>query len=112
MALVWLPVSSTLHVERHKADQPRRQYSFREFRVDMLGKVMTFGMILVAAVEAVMPGTVPESGMILVLLVGANILVAYRHNHDAIAAQSTLVLLAVGSTAGTEFGEVGVAGPA
>ncbi len=49
-------------------------------------------------------------GMILVLLVGANILVAYRHNHDAIAAQSTLVLLAVGSTAGTEFGEVGVAG--
>ena len=49
-------------------------------------------------------------GLILVLLVGANILVAYRHNHDAIAAQSTLVLLAVGSTAGTEFGEVGVAG--
>ena len=47
---------------------PRRQYSFREFRVDMLGKVMTFGMILVAAVEAFMPGTVPESGMILVLL--------------------------------------------
>ena len=49
-------------------------------------------------------------GVILVLLVGANILVAYRHNHDAIAAQSTLVLLAVGSTAGTEFGEAGVAG--
>lgn len=49
-------------------------------------------------------------GVILVLLVGVNILVAYRHNHDAIAAQSTLVLLAVGSTAGTEFGEAGVAG--
>jgi len=49
-------------------------------------------------------------GVVLVLLVGVNIFVAYRHNHDAIAAQSTLVLLAVGSTAGTEFGEVGVAG--
>ena len=48
-------------------------------------------------------------GMVLLLLVGVNIFVAYRHNHDAIAAQSTLVLLAVGSTAGTEFGEVGVA---
>ena len=49
-------------------------------------------------------------GVVLILLVGVNIFVAYRHNHDAIAAQSTLVLLAVGSTAGTEFGEVGVAG--
>ena len=49
-------------------------------------------------------------GVVLLLLVGVNILVAYRHDHDAIAAQSTLVLLAVGSTAGTEFGEVGVAG--
>ena len=49
-------------------------------------------------------------GVVLLLLVGVNIFVAYRHNHDAIAAQSTLVLLAVGSTAGTEFDEVGVAG--
>ena len=49
-------------------------------------------------------------GVVLLILVGVNIFVAYRHNHDAIAAQSTLVLLAVGSTAGTEFGEVGVAG--
>jgi len=49
-------------------------------------------------------------GGVLLLLVGVNIFVAYRHDHDAIAAQSTLVLLAIGSTAGTEFGEVGVAG--
>jgi len=49
-------------------------------------------------------------GVVLLLLVGVNIFVAYRHDHDAIAAQSTLVLLAIGSTAGTEFGEVGVAG--
>ena len=48
-------------------------------------------------------------GLILLFLVGVNILVAYRHNNDAIAAQSTLVLLAIGSTAGTEFGEIGVA---
>ncbi|MCH1591765.1 MAG: hypothetical protein L7R66_02100 [Candidatus Thalassarchaeaceae archaeon] len=49
-------------------------------------------------------------GVVLLLLVGANISIAYRHDHDAIAAQSTLVLLAIGSTAGTEFGEAGVAG--
>ena len=48
-------------------------------------------------------------GIVLLLLVVVNILVAYRHDHDAIAAQSTLVLLAIGSTAGTEFGELGVA---
>ena len=48
-------------------------------------------------------------GIVLLLLVVINILVAYRHDHDAIAAQSTLVLLAIGSTAGTEFGELGVA---
>jgi hypothetical protein len=49
-------------------------------------------------------------GVALLLLVGVNIAIAYRHDHDAIAAQSTLVLLAIGSTAGTEFGEAGVAG--
>jgi len=49
-------------------------------------------------------------GVFLLLLVGVNISVAYRHDQDAIAAQSTLVLLAIGSTAGTEFGELGVAG--
>ena len=48
-------------------------------------------------------------GLALLFLVGVNILVAYRYDHDAIAAQSTLVLLAIGSTAGTEFGENGVA---
>ncbi len=48
-------------------------------------------------------------GLVLLLLVVVNIFVAYRHDHDAIAAQSTLVLLAIGSTAGTEFGEEGVA---
>ena len=48
-------------------------------------------------------------GILLLLLVGLNIWIAYRHDHDAIAAQSTLVLLAIGSAAGTEFGELGVA---
>ena len=48
-------------------------------------------------------------GIVLLLLVVVNVWVAYRHDHDAIAAQSTLVLLAIGSTAGTEFGELGVA---
>ena len=48
-------------------------------------------------------------GISLLVLVGLNIYVSYRHDQDAIAAQSTLVLLAIGSTAGTEFGETGVA---
>ena len=48
-------------------------------------------------------------GLLLLFLVSLNIYIAYRHNQDAIAAQSTLVLLAIGSTAGTEFGEGGVA---
>ncbi len=49
-------------------------------------------------------------GGLLLLLVGVNVLVAYRHDHDAIAAQSTLVLLAIASTAGSVLGESGVAG--
>ncbi|MCH1592310.1 MAG: hypothetical protein L7R66_04885 [Candidatus Thalassarchaeaceae archaeon] len=48
-------------------------------------------------------------GILLLLVVGLNIAVSYRHDHDAIAAQSTLVLLAVGSTAGSLFGQEGVA---
>ena len=48
--------------------------------------------------------------LILISLVSVNIYVAYRHNHDAIAAQSTLVLLAIGSSTGSILGEEGVAG--
>ena len=40
-------------------------------------------------------------GVLLLITVGLNILLSYRYNHDAIAAQSTLVLLDVGSTAGS-----------
>ena len=49
-------------------------------------------------------------GGLLLALVAINVFVAYRHDHDAIAAQSTLVLLAIGSTAGSVLGEMGVAG--
>ena len=49
-------------------------------------------------------------GALLLALVAVNLLIAYRHDHDAIAAQSTLVLLAIGSTAGSVLGEMGVAG--
>jgi hypothetical protein len=48
-------------------------------------------------------------GVLLLITVGLNIVVSYRYNHDAIAAQSTLVLLAVGSTAGSLYGQEGVA---
>lgn len=56
-----------------------------------------------------LPISVEVLAVLLLLLVGLNIFVAYRHDHDAIAAQATLVLLAIGSTAGSIGGEVGVA---
>ena len=48
-------------------------------------------------------------GALLLVTVGLNIVLSYRYDHDAIAAQSTLVLLAVGSTAGSLYGQQGVA---
>ena len=48
-------------------------------------------------------------GIFLLSLVGLNVYLSYRHKHDAIAAQSTLILLAIGSAAGYGFGEIGIA---
>ena len=49
-------------------------------------------------------------GIFLMLLIGFNILIAQRHDDDAIAAQATLVLLALGSATGALYDELGVAG--
>ncbi|MDP6742031.1 MAG: hypothetical protein QF544_03085 [Candidatus Thalassarchaeaceae archaeon] len=49
-------------------------------------------------------------GGILLSLVALNVWISYHHNEDAIAAQATLVLLAIGSGAGAVYGELGVAG--
>ncbi len=57
----------------------------------------------------VLPISVEILAIVLLLLVALNVFIAYRHDHDAIAAQATLVLLAIGSTAGSIGGEVGVA---
>ena len=51
----------------------------------------------------------PQLGGSLIALVGVNILVGYRHKHDAIMAQATLVSLALASAAGSVGGEMGVA---
>ena len=48
-------------------------------------------------------------GISLLAIVAVNVFIAQRHNEDAIAAQATLVLLAVGSAAGAIYGEMGVA---
>ena len=48
-------------------------------------------------------------GGMLLCLVALNIWVSYHHDEDAIAAQATLVLLAIGSGAGAVYGEIGVA---
>ena len=50
-----------------------------------------------------------QLGGSLIALVGVNILVGYRHKHDAIMAQATLVSLALASAAGSIGGELGVA---
>lgn len=55
-----------------------------------------------------LPLGLSEVGIALCMLVIFNVLLAYRHNSDAIAAQATLVLLAIGSTAGSVAGEDGV----
>lgn len=54
------------------------------------------------------PGASESLGALLVALVGLNVALAFRHNEDAIAAQSALVLFAVGSSAGAVYGEVGI----
>ncbi len=56
-----------------------------------------------------LPISVEVLAIVLLLLVVLNVFIAYRHDHDAIAAQATLVLLAIGSTAGSIGGELGVA---
>ena len=49
-------------------------------------------------------------GIFLLVLIGFNILIAQRHDDDAIAAQATLVLLALGSATGALYDDIGVAG--
>ncbi|MBN30364.1 MAG: hypothetical protein CMB34_06855 [Euryarchaeota archaeon] len=54
----------------------------------------------------------PESqvlGALMLALVGMNVGLAFRHDEDAIAAQSALVLFAIGSSAGAVYGETGIA---
>ncbi|HJO42346.1 MAG TPA: hypothetical protein QF508_02955 [Candidatus Thalassarchaeaceae archaeon] len=58
---------------------------------------------------SILPISVETLAILLLVLVALNIFVAYRYEHDAIAAQATLILLAIGSTAGSIGGEVGVA---
>ena len=48
-------------------------------------------------------------GVSLLSLIGFNVYIAQRHNDDAIAAQATLVLLALGSATGALYDEIGVA---
>ena len=48
-------------------------------------------------------------GVLLLAMVALNIFLAHYFDEDAIAAQATLVLLAVGSAAGALYGELGVA---
>ena len=55
------------------------------------------------------PSASESLGMVLLVLVGVNVGLSFRHDEDAIAAQSALVLFAVGSSAGAVFGEFGIA---
>ena len=48
-------------------------------------------------------------GVLLIFLVGVNVFIAHHHDEDAIAAQATLVTLALASGAGVTYGEVGLA---
>jgi len=59
--------------------------------------------------DAVGPSPGHALGGLLVTLVGLNVALAFRHDEDAIAAQSALVLFAVGSSTGAVYGETGIA---
>ena len=48
-------------------------------------------------------------GGLLLAGVGLNILIGQRHDEDAVAAQAILILLVVGSAAGSVYGELGIA---
>ena len=50
----------------------------------------------------------PQLGVSLIALIGVNVLIGYRHQHDAIMAQATLVSLALASAAGSVGGEMGI----
>ena len=54
-------------------------------------------------------GSSETLGIVMLGLVALNVAVAFRHDEDAIAAQSALVLFAVGSSAGAVYGGAGVA---
>ena len=54
-------------------------------------------------------GSSQTLGIALLTLVGFNIIIAQRHDEDAIAAQATIVLMVVGSATGAIYGEVGIA---
>ncbi|MDP6199310.1 MAG: hypothetical protein QF531_00935 [Candidatus Poseidonia sp.] len=59
--------------------------------------------------DSVGPGASQTLGVVMLGLVGLNVGLAFRHDEDAIAAQSALVLFAVGSSAGAVYGEIGIA---
>ena len=57
----------------------------------MLGKGLTFGMVLVAVVEAVMPGTIPPAGL---LLVGIGLVMGVMNQIDDVATRTAYYVLA------------------
>ena len=83
-------------------------------RMHMLGVtwvIISMKLLYGFAIDVHHWGWVPDAGLggLLLALVGLNVFVAYRHDHDAIAAQATLVLLAIASATGMVGGEAGVA---
>ena len=74
---------------------------------------LLYGLALDAWRWGWLDGVGPSSGHalggLLVALVGLNVALAFRHDEDAVAAQSALVLFAVGSSAGAVYGENGIA---
>ena len=59
--------------------------------------------------DSIGPSASQTLGLALLALVGLNVGLAFRHDEDAIAAQSALVLFAVGSSAGAVYGVLGIA---
>ena len=103
-SLVFLAVVGFFFGERWSSDRRLRVLGITWVIISM--KVL-YGL----SVELQRWGIVGVEGLgaILIVVVCLNIAASYRYEHDAIAAQSTLVLLAIGSTAGSLYGQEGVA---
>lgn len=74
--------------------QPRRQYSFREFRVDMMGKILSYGMVGLAVLETASPGMLEMAGGAALLLVLLGLVSGFMNQIEDVGTRTAYYVLA------------------